>query len=70
MRFCVPDLQPGFDVVSDLTKCGFAFLDIIPTFKNILNYFVAYIQLCVSCKKDGNLSGENICILTKALSTE
>ncbi len=53
VRFCVPDLQPGFDVVSDLTKCGFAFLDIIPTFKNILNYLLS------------NGAGEMVCVLKK-----
>lgn len=53
LRFCVPDLKTGFDVVSDLSNCSFAFLDIIPTFKNILNYLLS------------NGSGEMVCVLKK-----
>lgn len=41
LRFCVPDLQPGFDIIADLSGCTLAFLNIIPTFKNIMNYLLS-----------------------------
>jgi hypothetical protein len=52
VRFCVPDLQAGFDVFSDLSGCTLAFLNIIPTFKNIMNYLLS------------NGAGEMVCIMT------
>lgn len=41
LRFCVPDLNPGFVVIADLSGCTLAFLEIIPTFKNIMNYLLS-----------------------------
>lgn len=41
LRFCVPDLQPGFEVIADLSGCTLAFLNIVPTFKNIMNYLLS-----------------------------
>jgi PilZ domain len=41
LRFCVPDLQPGFELIADLSGCTLAFLEIIPTFKNIMNYLLS-----------------------------
>ncbi len=41
LRFCVPDLQPGFEVIADLAGCSLAFLNIIPTFRNIMNYLLS-----------------------------
>lgn len=41
LRFCVPDLQPGFEVIADLSGCTLAFLSIVPIFKNIMNYLLS-----------------------------
>ena len=40
VRFCVADLQPGFDVISDLSECKLAALNGIPTFRKIMNYLI------------------------------
>ncbi len=52
IRFCVQDLQNDFDVLSDLSGCTFVFLNIIPTFKNIMNYLLS------------NGAGEMVCIMS------
>ncbi len=40
VRFCVADLQPGFDVVTDLSKCTIGHLNGIPTLRKIMKYLV------------------------------
>ncbi len=37
---CVTDLQPGFDVVTDLTACNFGHLSGLPTFRRIMNSLI------------------------------
>ncbi len=37
-RFCVADLQPGFDVLSDFSECKLIYLNGLPTFRKIMNY--------------------------------
>ncbi len=51
IRFCAPDLQPKFDVLTDLSECSFVFLNIIPTFRNILGYLL------------NGSSGEMVCVV-------
>lgn len=41
VRFCVADLQPGFDVISDYSECEFGHLSCIPVYKKIMNYILA-----------------------------
>lgn len=41
VRFCVADLQPGFIVITDLSKCTIAALSGIPTFQKITKHLVA-----------------------------
>lgn len=52
VRFCVPELENGFNVLSDLSGCTFAFLNIIPTFRNIMNYLL------------NNGAGEMVCVVS------
>lgn len=40
IRFCVSDLQPGFNVITDLTECTLAALNGVPTFKKITSYLI------------------------------
>lgn len=40
VRFCIADLKPGFDVISDLSGCTLAALNGIPTFRKIMNYLI------------------------------
>jgi len=41
-RFCVADLKPGFDVITDLTACDLGHLDGLPTFRKIMYYLVSH----------------------------
>ncbi len=42
IRFCVPDLQAGFDVITDLSHCKVGHLSGISTFKQIMGYLIAH----------------------------
>lgn len=42
VRFCVADLDPGFDVVNDLSRCTLAALSGIPTYKKIINHLISH----------------------------
>ncbi len=41
VRFCVEDLQSGFDVISDFSECKLAYINGIPTLRKIMNYLIA-----------------------------
>lgn len=41
VRFCVADLKPGFDVVTDLSQCTIGHLNGIPTLRKIMAYLTA-----------------------------
>jgi hypothetical protein len=41
VRFCVADLKPGFDVITDLTSCGLGHLSSLPTFRKITHYLAS-----------------------------
>ncbi len=38
VRFCVADLKPGFDVITDLSQCTLGHLNGIPTLRKIMSY--------------------------------
>jgi hypothetical protein len=38
VRFCVADLKPGFDVITDLSQCSIGYLNAIPTLRKIMNF--------------------------------
>ncbi|MFH0784896.1 MAG: PilZ domain-containing protein [Pseudomonadota bacterium] len=40
VRFCVADLKPGFDVISDLSECNILHLSGVPTFRKIMNFLI------------------------------
>lgn len=40
IRFCVVDLKPGFDVITDLSRCTIGHLSGMATFKKITDYLV------------------------------
>lgn len=40
IRFCVADLQPGFDVITDFSGCTLAHLSAIATMRQIMDYLV------------------------------
>lgn len=40
VRFCVADLQPGFDVITDLSKCTLSSISGLPTFRKISTYLL------------------------------
>ncbi|PHR23184.1 MAG: hypothetical protein COA36_17235 [Desulfotalea sp.] len=41
IRFCVADLKPGFDVITDLSMCTLAALSGLGTFRKITNHLIA-----------------------------
>ena len=40
VRFCVADLKPGFDVISDFSACELIHLDSIPALKKMMSYMI------------------------------
>lgn len=40
IRFCVSDLQPAFNVITDLTECRFGHLSAIPIFVKIRDFLI------------------------------
>lgn len=42
IRFCVADLKPGFDIVTDYSHCTFAHLSAIPTMQQIMEYLTTH----------------------------
>lgn len=40
IRFCVADLRPGFDVITDFSQCTLAHLSVISTMRQIMEYLV------------------------------
>lgn len=40
IRFCVADLKPGFDIITDFSHCTLAHLSAIPTMRKIMDYLV------------------------------
>jgi len=40
IRFCVDELKPGFNVISDFSECQLVFLNIIPTFRKIMSFLI------------------------------
>ncbi|OQX20652.1 MAG: hypothetical protein BWK76_00340 [Desulfobulbaceae bacterium A2] len=41
IRFCVADLKPGFDVITDFSRCSLAHLSAIATMRQIMDYLIA-----------------------------
>jgi len=41
IRFCVADLKPCFDIITDYSHCIFAHLSAIPTMRQIMDYLVS-----------------------------
>jgi hypothetical protein len=41
IRFCVADLRPGFEVVSDISQCQLLYIAGLPVYKKIIDYLVA-----------------------------
>jgi len=42
IRFCVADLEPGFDVITDLSNCSVASLSAIPAYRKIINHLILH----------------------------
>jgi hypothetical protein len=40
IRFCVADLKPGFDVITDFSQCTLAHLNAVKTMRQIMDYLV------------------------------
>ncbi|MDD2467337.1 MAG: PilZ domain-containing protein [Desulfobulbus sp.] len=40
IRFCVADLKPGFNVISDISQCNIIYVVSFPVYKKIIQYLV------------------------------
>lgn len=65
IRFCVADLKPGFQVLSDISHCQLFYITSLPTYKKIIDFLIAQraggiIRIIkhnnISCKQVINLS--------------
>ena len=65
IRFCVADLKPGFQVLSDISQCQLFYITSMPTYKKIIDFLIAQRaggivriikQNNISCKQVINLS--------------
>jgi hypothetical protein len=41
VRFCVSDLKPGFDVISDFSECSLILVSGIASFRKIMNFLIS-----------------------------
>lgn len=41
IRFCSADLQPGFEVISDISQCTVMYIDSLPVLNKIMNYLAS-----------------------------
>lgn len=41
IRFCVADLKPGFQVLSDISQCQIIYVTGLPVYKKIIDYLIA-----------------------------
>lgn len=41
IRFCVADLKPGFQVLSDISQCQLIYVTGLPIYKKIIDYLIA-----------------------------
>ncbi len=65
IRFSVSDLQPGFNVITDLSECTLAALGAIPTFRKITNYLIEnHVGLVVRVLNQDNLVFRQLLNLT------
>ena len=40
IRFCVADLNPGFNVISDISQCNIIYITSLPIYKKIIQYLI------------------------------
>ena len=40
IRFCVADLKPGFEVISDISQCNLIYISGFPVYKKIIDYLI------------------------------
>ena len=41
IRFCVCDIQPGFDVIEDTSECNLLYVTSLPVYKKIIDYLIS-----------------------------
>ena len=61
IRFCVADLKPGFEVVSDISQCNLIYLGGFPIYKKIIDYLIAHnVGEIIRIIKNDNISFKQI----------
>jgi hypothetical protein len=57
IRFCVADLQKGFEVIKDISQCNILYINSFPIYKKIMDYLIANnVGEIVRVKRNGNVS--------------
>lgn len=61
IRFCVADLKPGFEVVSDISQCNLIYLSGFPVYKKIIDFLIAHnVGEIIRIIKNDNISFKQI----------
>jgi len=61
IRFCVADLNEGFEVVSDISECNFIYVAGLQTYKKITDFLISKkVGAIVRVVKSGNISYKQI----------
>ena len=69
IRFCVADLKPGFEVISDISECSLIYIDSLTIYKKIMDYLVSQkIGGIVRITHDQNISTKQMRAFTEAIS--
>ena len=61
IRFCVADLKPGFQVLSDISQCQLIYITGFPIYKTIIDYLIAHrVGEIVRITKINNISCKQV----------
>nr|WP_321467992.1 PilZ domain-containing protein [uncultured Desulfobulbus sp.] len=42
IRFCIAELNPGFEVINDLSRCQLIYITSLPTYKKIIDFLLSH----------------------------
>lgn len=61
IRFCVPDLKKGFEVVCDISQCNLIYITGLPIYKKIIDFLISHnVGEIVRVVKNNNISCHQI----------
>ena len=70
IRFCVADLQPGFEVLSDISQCNLVYIAGLPIYKKIVDFLVtSKIGENIQIIQTQNIGSKQITTFSKAINS-